>query len=294
MGTDGQCHYPLGSDDQTHPWFYGLHAYFTSGIPTDAERKQIADKMRQVAGVLQGTSWRCPCEGAFAGEFRGAFQGHLFRDAARYLFMLRAMYDVTHDKVWLERYRDAAAERPTGSTKTRRKYARPATAPTAQRSRVSTNTDCGSMSDPRDRSPHSPRWRPMKPSAASTARASPSMPGMRCAAIEAHREFDNNDAKVFGEANWREVFVPWQPQKTQAEAESQSRVADKTKRGERKHYECRYMRNPLAGAAIVALAGDGTDRDAVERAIRHYDYSKLYRSEFFFAEYAYYSLPNGR
>jgi len=41
MGTDGKCHYPLGSDDQTHPWFYGLHAYCMSGISSDAERKQI-------------------------------------------------------------------------------------------------------------------------------------------------------------------------------------------------------------------------------------------------------------
>ena len=24
MGTDGRCHYPLGSDDQTHPWFLSL------------------------------------------------------------------------------------------------------------------------------------------------------------------------------------------------------------------------------------------------------------------------------
>ena len=51
------------------------------------------------------------------------------------------------------------------------------------------------------------------------------------------------------------------------------------------------MRNPLAAAAIIALAGDGAGRDAVERTIRHYDYSKLHMSEFFFAECAYYALP---
>ena len=37
IGTDGRCHYPLGSDDQTHPWFLGLHAYFTSGLALDEE-----------------------------------------------------------------------------------------------------------------------------------------------------------------------------------------------------------------------------------------------------------------
>lgn len=294
MGTDGQCHYPLGSDDQTHPWFYGLHAYFTSDIPTDAERKQIADKMQEVAGVLHGTSWRCPCEGAFAGQFRGVFQGHLFRDAARYLFMLRAMYDVTHDKLWLERYRNAAAERPTGSAKTRAEICAAGYGPDRAVIKsideyglwiyVGSQGSLATLATLETDEALRGQYRAGLAVNAGNARA----------AIEAHKEFDNNDAKVFGEANWREVFVPWQTQKTQAEAESQSRVADKTKRGERKHYECRYMRNPLAGAAIVALAGDGTGRDAVERAIRHYDYSKLYRSEFFFAECAYYSLLIGR
>ena len=51
------------------------------------------------------------------------------------------------------------------------------------------------------------------------------------------------------------------------------------------------MKNPLAAAAILALADDGARRDAIERAIRHYDYSKLHMSEFFFAECAYYALP---
>lgn len=49
MGTDGRCHYPLGSQDQTHPWFYGLHAYATSGIPDAEERKIVVDKMKEVA-----------------------------------------------------------------------------------------------------------------------------------------------------------------------------------------------------------------------------------------------------
>ena len=56
-------------------------------------------------------------------------------------------------------------------------------------------------------------------------------------------------------------------------------------------YEARYMRNPLAAAAIIALGRRRAGRDAVERTIRHYDYSKLHMSEFFFAECAYYALP---
>ena len=42
FGTDGVCHYPLGSEDQTIPWFYGLYAYWRSGIPPSDERKAVA------------------------------------------------------------------------------------------------------------------------------------------------------------------------------------------------------------------------------------------------------------
>ena len=111
------------------------------------------------------------------------------------------------------------------------------------------------------------------------------------AALGTHQEFDNNDTQLYGDARWREVFVPWKPQKTQAEAEQQSKVSDKAKRGTRKHYEARFMRNPLAAAAIAAMTGDGEGRAAIEQTTRHYNYSRLYRSEFFFAECAYYALP---
>ena len=107
VGSDGRCHYPCSSDDQTHPWFYGLDAYLRSGIPRGAERRQVVAKMAEVAGALEANAWRVPCDGAFKGQFRGAFTGALLRDAARYLFMLRVMYDATRDRVWLDRYRAA-------------------------------------------------------------------------------------------------------------------------------------------------------------------------------------------
>jgi hypothetical protein len=54
------------------------------------------------------------------------------------------------------------------------------------------------------------------------------------------------------------------------------------------------MRNPLAGAAVVALSGDAPGRAAVLDAIGHYDYARLNMAEFFFAEVAYYALPAGK
>ncbi|MCY2995601.1 MAG: hypothetical protein NTY19_48290 [Planctomycetota bacterium] len=290
LGTDGKCHYPLGSDDQTQPWFYGLHAYAKSDIPTADERRQVADKLTEVANVLEATGWKCPCDGAFRGQFRGAFQGHLFRDAVRYLFMLRAMHDVTGDRVWLERYQQALAERPAHSDKTRVEIC--ALGYPADREAIKSIDEYGlwiyvgsqgSLAKLVAMETEEAIRKHYRAGLAVNAQNA-------LAAIAAHATFDNNDTKVFGNANWRAVYSTWFPQPTQADAAKLSEIADKAKRGDRKHYEARYMRNPLAAAAVVALAGDGPARETIERALRHYDYAKLNMAEFFFAECAYYAL----
>jgi hypothetical protein len=291
MGTDGRCHYPLGSDDQTHPWFLGLHAYCTSSLPSDAERALIVKKMQEVADVLESTGWKCPCDGAFKGDFRGGFQGHLFRDAVRYLHMLRVMADVTRDNVWLERYRKAAAGRPAKSEKTRAEIC--AAGYDLDREAIKGITDyqqwiyVGSQAALAQLvAMETDKALRMHYRAGLAKNAQQSL-----ASIAAYKGFDNTDTKVFGNLNWRSVYTTWFPQPTQADAKRLSETGDKAKRGERKNYESRYMKNPLAAAAIVALAGEGLGRDAIERAIRHYDYAKLNMSEFFFAECAYYALP---
>jgi 5,10-methylenetetrahydrofolate reductase len=92
-------------------------------------------------------------------------------------------------------------------------------------------------------------------------------------------------------ASWREVYSTWFPQKTQEDARRLSEIIDKKKAGTRKYYESTWMKNALAGAAIVALAGDQSGQAAVLKAVSHYDYAKLNMAEFFFAEVAYYALP---
>jgi len=291
IGTDGKCHYPLGSDDQTHPWFYGLHAYFTSGLATAEERQQITAKVREVAGVLQTTAWKCPCDGAFKGEFRGGFQGHLFRDAVRYLHMLRITHEITNDPVWLDRYRKALSEKPAQATKTRAEIC--AEGYPHDREAIKTLDAHGlwiyigcqaalanliAMEPDESLRAH---YRTGLTINASNA----------LIAMEAHTQFDNQDTQIFGHADWRKGYPNWFPQLTQADALKLSEMGDKAVLGNRKYYETRYMRNPLAAAAIIALAGDQTARAAVARTLRHYDYSKINLSTFFFAECAYYALP---
>lgn len=294
MGTDGICHYPLGSDDQTHPWFLGLSAYLKSGIPSQAETTEIVNKIKGVADVLQETGWRCPCDGAFKGEFRGGFTGHLFRDAVRYLYLLRTTYEVTREAQWQERYQQALKERPAQSTKTRLEICAAGFGDDVEAikglyehqlwiyvgSQASIAALVAMEKDPAIRAKFESGLQINGQNALK--------------ALGTYKQFDNNDTKVFGNINWREAYPNWEPQKTQTDALRVSSNGDKTKIGQRKSYESLFMRNPLAGATIVALAADSANRASIEAVIRHYDYSKLNMSEFFFAECAYYALPEAK
>ena len=291
VGSDGKCHYPLSSDDQMHPWFLGMHAYLLSDIPSTEERKVLVAKVREVAESLEGYGWKVPCDGAFKGDFRGGFKGEHFRDVVRYLHMLHATYEMTGEAVWLERYRQALTEKPANSAETRQ--------------------EISAIGCPRDLSfiPHIEKgqlWIYVGTQAGLARLAAVETdPASKDAyrkglavnaqfalpAVETHAQFDNADQKVYGHASWREVYATWFPQKTQEDARRLSEIIDRKKAGTRKYYESTWMRNPLAGAAIVALAGDQSGHAAVLKAVSHYDYAKLNMAEFFFAEVAYYALP---
>jgi hypothetical protein len=113
-------------------------------------------------------------------------------------------------------------------------------------------------------------------------------------AAETYARFDNADQGFFGTADWRAANPTWFPQPTQAEAERLAKIVDYKKRGPRKNYEATWMRHPLAAAAVIALSGDAAGRPLVLKAVSHYDYAKLNMAEFFFAECAYYALPESR
>ncbi len=294
VGSDGKCHYPLSSDDQMHPWFLGLQAYLASDIPTAEERKELVAKVREVADALESYGWKVPCDGAFKSGFRGGFKGEHFRDAARYLHILRATYEMTGDVVWLERYRRALDEKPTGSAETRREICALGCPrdlgfiPTLEKGQfwiyVGTQAGLARLAVVETDAATKAAYR--KGLAVTAARA--------LASVDTHAMFDNADQGFFGTADWRAANPTWFPQPTQAEAERLAKIVDYKKRGPRKNYEATWMRHPLAAAAIVALAGETSVRPAVMKAVRHYDYAKLNMAEFFFAEVAYYALPEGK
>ena len=291
VGSDGKCHYPLSSDDQMHPWFLGMHAYLLSDIPSTEERNVLVAKVREVAELLEGNGWQVPCDGAFRGDFRGGFKGEHFRDVVRYLYLLRATHEMTGDGVWLERYRKALTEKPAKSAETRQEIC--------------------ALGCPRDLEfiPHIEKgqlWIYVGSQAGlAKLAAAETDPVVKAAylkglevnaqfalpAVATHAQFDNADQKIFGSADWRAVYTTWFPQVTQADAQRLSETGDMKKRGTRKHYESTWMRNPLAAAAIVALAGDESGRASILKAVGSYDYARINMAEFFFAECAYYALP---
>ena len=291
MGTDGKCHYPLGSQDQTHPWFYGLHAYATSGIPDADERKSVVDKMREVAEALQAVNWKCPCDGAFRGQFRGDFQLFRHHGAAMYLFILRAMYDVTGEGVWLDRYQQAMSERCERTGRTRLEICAAGYPYDREQIKhidrsqlwiyVSSQGGLAWLAGAETDAAVRAQFR-----AGLDANARGAL-----AVIGDYRTFDNSDAKLFGHARWREAYPGWFPQQTQADAERLASTGDRSVLGERKSYEAQRMRNPLAAAALIALAGYQDGQASVREAICHYDYTRLNMAELFFAECAYYALP---
>ncbi len=292
VGTDGRCHYPLSSDDQVHPWFYGLLIYCKSGIPSKEEASAIAGKMLEVGDALQAASWSAPCDGDFKGQHRGGFEGAMYRDAIRYLFILRALYEVGGGETWLKRYRDALAQCPPQSKRTRAEICALGYGPDREiykgfegwcmwmyvAPQLSVASLAGMEDDPSLRKSY-------LDSLALNARNA-------LLAIPSHEKFDNGNSLVFGEAHWRDVFTSWFPQKTQEDARRLSERDRYKPVCKRKDYEHAYACQPLAAAAIAAFSGDEDARSAVEKTLLHYDYSKLKLSRFLYAECAYYALKS--
>ena len=299
VGTDGQCHYPVGSTDQTVPWFLGLYRYLKSGIPSETERQLVASKMEKVADALNMNDWKLPCDGIFKGQYRDDLKDKRFLEVPSYLFIIRAMYEITNNDIWNKRYQTALFEHPRGSIEQPSVSDKTRLEICAAGYRIDSLIFTGSNIDKNS------LWIYVKNQASlaqlvllekdktirtfyQTGLAKNANNAMEV--IEDYRDFNNNDTKKFGHANWREGYPIWLPQKTQADAENLLKKGDTEKLGKRREYEKSFMTNPLAAATIIASSGDHANRENIERVICHYDFSKLNLSEFFFSEVAYYSL----
>ena len=288
VGTDGRCHFPFGSLDQTLPWYFGLYVYWRSGLAEAEQAQRIRVKMLEVAKAMEARGWQVPADGVFRGHFCGDFTNNelAFRGATHFLFLLRALADMTGDSAWREKYEKA-----------RREPCRPY--PVAREDVCA----AGCLTD-RDRY-DCDGWGVWIYVAAQGCLAelhrletNPTVKAKYRLGLDRTAEAVRptlawadgwrNDREVpFRYANWRTGYR-WKVQKTHRDALGVAGSGIAEILGTRKDFERCHVSCPLAAAAICAYAGKF--RPDVEKTLCRYDYSTVNISEFFTAEIAWWGL----
>lgn len=313
FASDGVSHYAASSSDQTYPWFYGLWSYATSELPDAAERQRVAKVMEGVALGLEANDWKMPCDVAGFGHFghwSGGFAGTKgtlsgaepqFDAAARLLFVLRALHEVTGKETWLTKYREYLHAKPHGSEKTRLQicaggvaYVAPGEPPrypesppiwTSASSQAGLRALLRMEKDPAIRAEFQ---RGLDTNATSAARF-----------ISRYRGYDNNNPLTF-DIEWRKLNAQWKPQADISEAVTLAtkQYSAWNKQSRRRVAEADGMRDPLFAAWIVALSGNpdiiGQTREEIRGALTHYQWEKLHTCLFFMAECVYWQMASNR
>lgn len=279
VSTDGHSHYPMGSNDQTFPWFYGLWRYLEAGLAEDAAtRDRILGHLVLTADEIVKRRWLMPAEPPFG--VRGGFGSTGFEHAPRLLFVCKMMHRLTGDTAWDTRYREALPERLAACERGMVFDSHP-------HSWTAVNSVCALRG----------LWEMETDDALKSRYAT----GLQNSATQALASlpladrWDNADRSHF-EHNWRVMNDQWQPQQTEQEAQTlaEAQLRSFLKVSPRRNLETQFVREPTFAAWIVTLAPDrdllASRADAVKRVIARYDYSRLIYSQFFPVETAWWRL----
>ena len=309
FGTDGKAHYAASSSDQTCPWFYGMWRYATSGLADEAQRRRVIETMERVALGLEQNDWRMPADrpgfgnfghwsGGFAGT-RGILSGAepQFDAAARFLFVLRALHDLTGRARWRELYEQALAGQPRGSELTRRQicaggvqYVAPGESPRYPESppiwtSASSQAGLRALRDlEQDAAVRADFQRGLDANAASAARF-----------VAGYRRYDNANTLAF-DFNWRALNSLWKPQAEIGAAVELGTLQYRAwnRQSPRRLAEAEQMRDPLFAAWIVVLSGNPALVDAaradIAGALGHFAWEKLCTSFCFMGENVHWQL----
>lgn len=282
--TDGRSHYPMGSDDQTLPWFLGLWRYVESGLATDAERERITAQLLETANAIVRLDWALPAESPFGR--RGSFAEFRFDSASRLLFVAKMMHAVTGDSKWEAIYRKALTGRGGHENSTRLEICERGMefwyAPRHSW------TSCGSVAALRS------VWELEQDAAikAAFARGLEASAERAAASLPLAAQLDLSEKGTF-DANWRAPMMPlWTPQRTEIEAQTLAtrQLEAFVKVSPRRNKETAFVREPTAAAWIVTLAAEAKSirphLPAIDRVLAHYDYEQLHYSSFFWVESA--------
>ena len=289
VATDGKTPHLMGSNDQTGPWLYGLWRYLRAGLADDAERARIVEKFVSVARVLETTGWRMPCHTGAPAPFRGTFAGFAWETAPRLLFLLKAAHQLTGDAHWDALYREAAHEKG-GQPETTRAAACAGGMVFHGKSRESW-TGASSVIALRG------LWEMETDAGLRDAYAGGLAASAQLAAegVELSRKFDNEARQTFLH-DWRVLNEWWAPQHSEAEAVAvaMAQVKELGRLSPRRYQELSFVREPLFAAWVVTLCPDralvASHREAILETLGHYDYGRLYYSQFFPAEAAWHRL----
>lgn len=287
VSTDGRSHYPMGSNDQMSPWFLGLWRYLDAGLATKEERTRITAKLVEVADAIVKLGWAMPAEPPF--NKRGSFAGFEFDSAPRLLFVCKLLHAVTGDALWDQRYRTALTEAGGPDKLTRLEICERGMVFHYAKHHSWTSCTCvGAMRG---------LWEMEKDAAtrAAYARGLQASADLALKSLPLAERFDHADPSRF-EMDWRMMNQWWKPQQTEKEAQdlALAQLREFLKVAPRRAKETEFIREPTAAAWVVTLAPDATvlreRAPAIERVITHYDYTKLYYSQFFWVEAAWWRL----
>ncbi|MEA3207055.1 MAG: hypothetical protein QOE70_112 [Chthoniobacter sp.] len=290
VATDGRTTYPMGSNDQTGPWLYGMWRYLHDGFAEGEERAALVAKFVEIVQVLDAQQWRMPCDGP-PSPYRGSFAHHSWEAAPRLLFVLKAMQGLTGDAKWQARYLEAANERGGNNQRTRLDFCRTGMVfDPSQGARHSWTGSAGVVclralwemeTDPALRDAYAQGLR------ASAELSAQSLP--LCANL------DPNGNEHF-EHDWHVMNEAWKPQASEAEAVAVASAGLRVQHraSPRLHLEKDWVREPCFAAWVVTLCPDAAfvaqHREAILKVITHYHYDRLYLSQFFPVESAWWRL----
>lgn len=283
VSTDGRSHYAMGSNDQTMPWFLGLWRYWESGIATDEEKQRITKHLVETTEEIMRLGWKMPAEQPFGT--RGSFEGFHFEEAARKLFVMKMLHAVTHDAKWQTMYHMELEMR--GGEKNESKRELCAGGMKFWYSRTHNWTSCAAVGGLRG------LWEMETDTALKEDYAKGLVASAKLAAeaLPLSQQWDNADTSYF-EMNWRVMNADWKPQTTEKESQelAQAQMKKFSKLAPRRGKETAFIREPSAAAWNVMLCADADVlkqfAPEVEKLIAHYDYTKLYYSQFFWVEAA--------
>lgn len=291
IATDGKTTYPMGSNDQTSPWMYGVWRYLADGLPDEAERKKLTSKFIEIVTIIEKNQWRMPTDGP-PSPYRGDFSKPTWEGAPRILFATKAMHQLTGEAIWHERYVAAAAEKVGKGQRPRIEICRTGLVfDPAQGARHSWTGSAGVVclralwemeTDPA-----------LKAAYEQGLHHSAELSAQSLSLVE---KFDVNGKEVF-DPDWRVMNGAWKPQHSEEDAVAVAIAGLRLqhKASPRLGIEKDLMRETCFATWVVALCPDAEfvkqHRPAIEKVMTHYQFDKLHLSQFFPLESAWWRLP---